>query len=237
MKYVHKKTIPKKRSYRKRPKINLARTIKSVMSRQMETKSRITAVNDQPLFHNVPKLLGSNLLITSQGVDGDGRSGNRIGSSINPIGIKLYIETSQYQPDTGLNFLNGEMKVKVWILRTHHSNVNVTNDFLRYINTNSLMAPVERRTHNTVKTMTFTLKNMYSGSTSNQVVDAAPAFVTRIIYLPLKGKYLYENDSNNEGKIYNYCIHACAFSAHPQVNTSTRLADMSVATELFFKDP
>jgi hypothetical protein len=52
--------------------------------------------------------------------------------------------------------------IKVWILKTHHSNVNSSNDFLRYINTNSLMAPVERRTHNTVKILSFNLKNMYT---------------------------------------------------------------------------
>jgi hypothetical protein len=96
MVYARKKYVPKKRTYRKRPKTSLAKTIKTVMSRQMETKSRIQVVEPgAPLFHNIPKLIGSNLLSTSQGVDGDGRSGNRIGSSVNPVGIKIYLETSQ----------------------------------------------------------------------------------------------------------------------------------------------
>jgi hypothetical protein len=236
--YVRKKTY-KKRYTRKggRKGNGFAKAVKAVMYKQMETKSRITDVNDQPLFHNVPKLIGANLLITTQGVDGDGRSGNRIGSSINPIGIKLYIESAQYQPANMLNFLNGDIKVKVWILKTHHTNINTSGDFLRYINTNSLMAPVERRSHSTVKTMTFTLRNQYTAPTSGQVVDVAPAFITRIVYLPLKGKYLYENDISNVGKYFNYCVHACAYSAHPQVDTGIRLADFSLTTELFFKDP
>jgi hypothetical protein len=182
-----KKPVFKKRTYRKRPtyrKNTVAKTVKSIMYKQMETKSRIEVSSAElALFHNVPRLISSNLLITSQGVDGDGRSGNRIGSAVNPIGIKLYIECSQWQPAELANFLNGDMKIKLWILKTHHSNVNTSNDFLRYINTNSLMAPVERRTHNTVKTMVINLTNQYSGSTSGQVVDVTPAFQTRIVWI------------------------------------------------------
>jgi len=99
------------------------------------------------------------------------------------------------------------------------------------------MAPVERRTHNTVKTMVISLKNLFTAPTSNQVVDVAPAFAQRILWIPLKGKYLYENDSNNVGTIYNYCMHACAFGLHPSLSTSVHLAQISVTSEFFFKDP
>jgi hypothetical protein len=46
------------------------------MYMQIETKSRITVVSaDRSLLHNIPELIGSNLLITRQGVDGDGTVG------------------------------------------------------------------------------------------------------------------------------------------------------------------
>ena len=66
------------------------------------------------------------------------------------------------------------------------------------------MAPVERRTHNVVKTMNINLKNHFSGPTSGQVVDATPAFQTRVVWIPLKGKYLYMSDINNS--IYKYML-------------------------------
>jgi hypothetical protein len=82
------------------------------------------------------------------------------------------------------------------------------------------MAPVDRRTHNTVKTIYVNLKNQFSGPTSGMVVDVVPGFRTMTVWIPLKGKYLYENDSNNVGKKHNLIIHACAFSAHPQISQS-----------------
>jgi hypothetical protein len=87
------------------------------------------------------------------------------------------------------------------------------------------------------KTLYINLKNNYTAPTSGQVVDVCPAFQTRIVYIPLKGKYLYENDTSNVGKNYNLCVHACAYSAHPLAIDTTRLANTSITTEFFFKDP
>ena len=59
------------RTYRKkRPtyrKNTVAKTVKSIMYKQMETKSRIEVSSAElTLFHNIPRLISSNLLISDE---------------------------------------------------------------------------------------------------------------------------------------------------------------------------
>ncbi len=231
----------KKRMYKRKPNTRSMYNIaKRVLKSNTETKSRITSYSTAGMIlsHNVPRLVASQVLQTSQGTDGDGTSGNRIGISIQPVGLKLYIEMAQEQPLSGTNLVNGNIWVKFWLLSTHHSNVNTSNDFLRLISSNTTLAPVQRRTHNVIRSFSVNLKNDYNWWNAGSVVDATPAFKTRVIYIPMNriNKYLYDNDTTDDGKYYNYCIHAVAFSAHPAVDTSTQLANIKVNTEFFFKD-
>lgn len=133
---------------------------------------------------------------------------------------------------------NGDIWVKVFILKTHHTNINTSPDFLRLISSNTMLAPVQRRTHNVVKIFSVNLANKYNWWNAGSALDAAPAFKTKTIWIPL-GKiknYMYENDIVDNGKHFNYCVHAVAFSAHPQVTTSTVLGHLSLDYEFFFKD-
>ena len=70
--------VKKRKPYKKRTKYvrrtsarapSIAKTVKSIMYKQMETKSRIEMVTPGiSLFHNLPRLIGSNLLITVRGI-------------------------------------------------------------------------------------------------------------------------------------------------------------------------
>jgi len=231
----------KKRSYtRKASTRNMYNIAKRVLRSNVETKSRVTSYSTggMVLSHNVPRLVASQLLQTSQGTDGDGTFGNRVGISLQPVGIKLYFEINQEQPDTATNLLNGDIWIKVWVLSTHHSNVNTSNDFLRLISSNTMLAPIQRRTHNVVRSFKINLKNMYNWWNAGSALDVAPAFKTRTLWIPMNKvkKYLYENDVTDVGKYYDYCCHAVAFSAHPSATTSTALANIKLNTEFFFKD-
>jgi hypothetical protein len=101
-----------------------------------------------------------------------------------------------------------------------------------------MMAPVERRTHAVVRSFSVNLKNEFSTWNAGAAVDVTPEFRTKIMYIPMGRikSYHYENNTTNDGKSYNYCVHACAFSAHPDSTTSFNLAKISLNTELFFKD-
>ncbi len=246
MPYVRKTTRTvrrpyKKRSYtRKASSRNMYNIAKRVLRSNVETKSRVTSYGTSGvvLSHNVPRLIASQLLQTSQGIDGDGTSGNRIGISLQPVGLKLYFEINQEQPAGSTNVLNGNIWVKVWILKTHHSNVNTSNDYLRLISSNTMLAPVQRRTHTVVRSFSVNLKNDYNWWNNGSALDATPSFKTRTMWIPMGKiqKYLYENDTTDVGKYYDYCCHAVAFSAHPDVTTSTELAGIKLNTEFFFKD-
>lgn len=245
MPYARKTRTPsksfKKRSYTRKPSAKSMYSIaKRVMRTNTETKSRIQSFTPNPvtMYHNVPKLIATQLLVTSQGIDSGATSGNRIGNSIQPVGIKLYFQCRQDQAAAGTNMLNGNIWVKVWVLRTHHTNVNTSNDFLRLINSNTMMAPVERRTHNVVRTFSVNLKNEFNWWNAGSALDASPAFKTKTMYIPLGNikSYQYENNTTNDGKSYNYCVHAACFSAHPDATTSTNLAKIQLNSELFFKD-
>lgn len=231
----------KKRTYARKPTTrNMYSIAKRVLRTNTETKSRITAFSagGMILNHNVPRLVASQLLATSQGTDGDGFTGNRIGIAVEPVGLKLYIEMAQEQPLSGTNMLNGDIWVKFWVLASHHSNVNTSTDFLRLISSNTMMAPVQRRTHNVIRQFSVNLRNMYNYWNASSVLDAAPAFKTKTLYIPMNKvkKYLYENDTLDNGKYFDYCVHAVAYSAHPSVTTATNLANIKLNTEFFFKD-
>ena len=94
MPYARKTRTPsksfKKRSYTRKPSAKSMYSIaKRVMRTNTETKSRIQSFTPNPvtMYHNVPKLIASQLLVTSQGIDSGATSGNRIGNSIQPVGI------------------------------------------------------------------------------------------------------------------------------------------------------
>ncbi len=241
MPYPVRKTTrtTKKRTYKRKPTTRSMYSIaKRVLRSNTETKSRITSYFQDTLLHNVPKLIATQLLRTSQGTDSGATSGNRIGISIQPVGLKLYIELAQYQPSAATNVFNGNIWIKFWVLRSHHSNINISNDFLRLISSNTMLAPVQRRTHNVVRSFSVNLKNDFTWWNAGSAVDATPSFKNKVMYIPMGkiNKYLYENDVADDGKYFNYCIHAVAYSAHPAVDNTTQLATIKVNSELFFKD-
>jgi len=150
MPYVARPSTAMRKNYKKRPYARKTSTrsmytiAKRVLKSNTETKSRITAYSTggMILSHNVPRLVAAQCLQTSQGTDGDGTSGNRIGIAVEPVGLKLYMELAQEQPLSGTNMVNGNIFVKVWILKAHHSSINTSNDFLRLISSNTMLAPV-----------------------------------------------------------------------------------------------
>ncbi|AJP36388.1 putative capsid protein [Avon-Heathcote Estuary associated circular virus 9] len=231
----------KKRTMRRKPTASSMYNIaRKVLRSNVETKSRITSYSTSGMIlsHNVPRLVASQLLQTSQGTDSGATSGNRVGISVQPVGIKLYIEINQEQPAAATGLLNGDIWVKFWVCSTHHSNVNTSNDFLRLISSNTMLAPVQRRTHNVIRSFKLNLRNYFTHWNAGSAIDATPAFKTRTIWIPMNKikQYLYENDVTDNGKYFDYCCHAVAFSAHPSVNTSTALAAVKLNTEFFFKD-
>lgn len=235
-----RRTFKKRTFGRKTNTRSMYNIAKRVLRTNTETKSRITSYSTagMVLSHNVPRLVASQVLATSQGTDSGATSGNRIGIAVEPVGLKLYVELAQEQPLSGTNLLNGDIWVKFWVLSAHHSSVNTSNDFLRLISSNTMLAPVQRRTHNVIRSFTVNLKNMYNWWNAGSVLDAAPAFKTKVLYIPMNKmrKYLYENDVTDNGKYQDYCVHAVAFSAHPAADTSTALATVKLNTEFFFKD-
>ena len=231
----------KKRTYtRKSSTKSMYNIAKRVLKSNTETKSRVTSWSPSGILlsHNVPRIISNQLIGTTQGTDGDGFNSNRIGVSIQPVGLKLYIQMAQEQPLADTNMINGNIWIKVWVLKSHHSNINASNDFLRLISSNTTLAPVNRRTHNTVRSFSVNLKNDFTYWNSSSAIDVTPEFKTRVMYIPMGSikKYLYENDTTDDGKYYNYCIHAVAFSAHPAADTNSVLANIKVTTEFFFKD-
>lgn len=231
----------KKRSYTRKPSSKSMYSIaKRVLKSNTETKSRVTSWSPSGILlsHNVPRIISNQLIGTTQGTDGDGFHSNRIGTSIQPVGLKLYIEMAQEQPLADTMMINGNIWIKVWVLRAHHSNINSSNDFLRLISSNTTLAPVQRRTHNVVRQFSINLKNYFEWWNNGSAIDATPEFKTRVLYIPMGNikKYLYENDTTDDGKYFNYCIHAVAFTAHPAADTNSVLANIKVNSEFFFKD-
>lgn len=239
--YKPRKYAPKSTTYRKPRASSMRRIAQSVVNRNVETKREISsiAINDS-LTHNTPRLIASNLMITTQGTNSNSTTSTRIGNRINPSGVKLYIHVHSDQADTATLLINGDISIKVWVLKQHHSMINTSGDFLRTIVTNNTMNPVDSRRASTLKTLTFKLKNLYSTWNAAPSVDIVPPFKTLTVWIPL-GKYKqyqYQDNTSNHGKYFDICMHAMAYSAHPLAITGTSsLARMDVSSEIFFKDP
>lgn len=225
---------------RRRPTRNLRRVVQSVLNRNIETKNQIAVhASAAALGHNVPKLIASNLMRTTQGVTSDATSATRIGDRINPRGIKLYLQVRQHQPTSATNYENADIAIKLWMLKQHHSLINTSGDYLRTIVANNMMNPVDTKRATVVKTMTFKLKNMFSTWNASPTVESAPAFKTLTLWIPLAKykQYLYQENTTDHGKYFDICFHAMAFSAHPDIVTDDHIANIDCSSEIFFKDP
>jgi len=114
-KYSKKKTVVKKptnsRFMRRKPKTNqqaLVRLIKSVTTKQMETKSRDVSLGKVELYHNVYTNLG-NPFYLAYPTEGTGDD-QRIGDSIMQRGIKFRMVLGQKLDRPNVTF-------KIWLLQ------------------------------------------------------------------------------------------------------------------------
>lgn len=214
--------------------------MQSVINRNVETKSQIAVhAAAQALGHNVPRLIASNLMLTTQGVASDSAGQTRIGDRINPRGIKLYLQVRQHQPVLLNNLENADITIKLWIIKQHHSLVQPGPGFLRTIVANNLMNPVDGKRATIIKTMSFKLKNMFSVWNAAPGVDITPAFKTLTVWVPLAKykQYLYQENVTQHGKYFDIAFHAMAFTAHPNAEADDHIANIDCSSEIFFKDP
>jgi len=220
----------KKKVFKKRSLVSL---IKKVSLKPSETKNTHTILENQQLFHNLPKYhLG--FLETLQGIDntqsGTVWKAGRIGDEViaRGISIKLWLANKLDRP-------NLMWKIAVF---TYQAATTPTNIFVN-VNSNIMM-----RDYDTDK-----YKIIYSKIINNQVgsssrtnltgatIGGAEAHKYKQIWIPLKNRKIrYSGDNLNTPQWTNYGI---MLTAYDSAGTSEvdNIASYSINYKFYFKDP
>jgi len=206
----------------------LVALIKKVSLGTQETKHVIrNLLSFSPILHNSYNRVVSNLLYTEQGVQDSGIAfDNRIGDSITPVGVKLYLQFSQPVDRPNVTF-------RLTVVKFHGSAAPPLTIPVTGISGNNLLDPIDTEKCSVVKVFNFKAKENYwagTSGTSKQITN----FMTLWIPLPKKA-YVYGSDGNTQGKMFQLSVGVAAYDTFGTLGTDV-IGYISLQSQLYFKD-
>jgi len=236
------KMPPMNKSYGKKKKIlvkgkkkpvynktqNLVSLIKKISLKQQETKHVIrNLLSNTGMQHNVFARVVSNLMYTEQGIGDSGVTlANRIGDSITPIGIKLYVQLSQPVDRPNVTF-------KLAVLKFHGAVVPPGTVPQTGVTGNVMLDPIDTEKCSVLKTWTYkSNENYWQGSAATSKIITK--FFTLWIPLPRK-PYVYASDGGSTGKMFQLSFCCAAYDSFGTLITDT-VGNISLSSQLYFKD-
>ena len=227
-KYVRKtkRTYKKKTPMAKDNTKNLVRLIKSVSLKQLETKQALSTITPSALLHNVSSRLYANLLGTNQGITDGLSTSNRIGDTITPVGIKMYLQMRAPADRPNVTF-------KIWILKIFGNANPPTFVPVKAITGNNMLDPIDTEKASVVKVLTYKSEaGWYNGTVGNSKENC----YFRKVWIPLKrSPYVYSQDNSALGKTYQLAMYATAYDTIGSLITDI-IASIDVSNILYFKD-
>lgn len=205
---------------------SLVKLIKSVSLRSQETKMATTDSTVLPLLHNISTLVRSNLMATSQGVTDSLGITNRIGDTVTPVGVKLYLTMRQPADRPNVTF-------KIWIVRIIGAATVPTFVPVKTITGNLLMDPIDTEKCTLVKSFKFKSKNNYW---QGALASSRENTNFQNIYIPLPRKpYVYSADGGPNGKNYQLSMYVAAYDTFGTLITDN-IASFACSQSFYFKD-
>lgn len=205
---------------------SLVRLIKNVSLKQQETKMTTHDTGVLNVFHNTSQLVRGNLLTTTQGITDSLGTAMRIGDTITPVGVKLYMTFRQPTDRPNVSF-------KIWIVKIMGNATPPTFVPVKNITGNLLMDPIDTEKCTTVKTLTCKFLDNYWQGTSGTSKDMT---FFRKMWIPLpRTPYVYAADNNAAGKSYQLAMYLTAYDTFGTLPTDV-IAQFACAQVFYFKD-
>lgn len=221
-----RKTTQKKASYRAPTKTSLVRLIKSVSSKQAETKM-CTYNASLTIYHNLSTRYGGNLLGTAQGITDSIGAFNRIGDTINLIGMKFLMQFRQPADRPNVNW-------KVWILKIKGNPTLPLSVPVKSVTGNLQLDPIDTEKCTVVKQLTFKNPDNYWEGTAGTSKETC---FFKKLYIPFKNqKYVYSGDNADTGRDYQLCMFVTAYDTTGSLITDN-IGSFLCHNQLYFKDP
>jgi len=205
---------------------DMVRLIKSVTLKQQETKLALQDTTIISQFHNISSLARNNLFATTQGItDGLGVA-NRIGDTVTPIGVKLYMAFRQPSDRPNVTW-------KIWIVK-HWGNTTAPSSVpVKAITGNLLLDPLDTEKATAVVIRTFKHPdNYYNGTLGN---SKETCFFKKLWIPCSKVPYVYGQDGSNTGKRFQMSMYVTAYDTLGSLITD-QIGSYEVSTSFYFKD-
>ena len=225
---------PAKKWYKKTKKMykkpndtkSLVKLIKNVSLQQQETKMTTHDTGVFVVKHNISSLVRGNLLTTTQGIGDSLGTASRIGDTITPVGLKMYMTFRQPTDRPNVSF-------KVWILKIFGVATPPTSVPVKAITGNLLMDPIDTEKATTVKILTFKYPDNYWQGTAGTSKDMT---FFRKLWIPLpKTPYTYGADNSASGKKFQLAMYITAYDSFGTLITDT-IGEFACAQCFYFKD-
>jgi len=193
--YRKKSTTSAKSRYSgRKSNSNLVRLIKQVSLQQSETKMATYDSTVLTMYHNISQRVRANMLQTGQGITDGLTINNRIGDTVSPRGVKLYMTFRQPADRPNVTF-------KVWILKIHGDVTPPTFVPLKAITGNNMMDPVDTEKCSVVKVLQYKFGDNYWSSTLGNSKEMT---FFRKVWIPLASTpYVYGQDNGGLGKKFD----------------------------------
>lgn len=215
--------MPKKRAML--PRKNLVSLIKNVARGQQETKMAIQSFGSN-MFHNVSLKVFNNNLATTQGVTDGSALSNRIGDTVLPVGLKLFMQFRQPVDRPNVSW-------KVWVLKVFGSASAPTFLPRKNITGNLFLDPIDTEACSVVKVINFKADDNYwqgSNATSKESCHF------RKVWIPLPSvPYVYSGDNASQGKRYTIVTYAACYDTFGTLETDN-IGTINFQSVFYFKD-
>jgi len=224
------KKKPARKATRKTSKVSNTRSIvkliKNVTLKTQETKTAYQTTTIISQFHNLSLLARVNLMSTTQGIT-DGLSvANRLGDTVTPIGVKLYMGFRQASDRPNVTW-------KVWIVKHWGSTTPPSSVPVKAITGNLLLDPIDTEKCSAVLVKTFkNPDNYFNGTLGN---SRETCFFKKL-WIPLpRVPYVYGQDGGNSGKKYQLSMYVTAYDTLGTLITD-QLGSFEISSMFYFKD-
>lgn len=212
---------PRRRAKRRSTR-SMARVAKRVMLRNVETKRHLTTsgppgLTDVVLLDNESRWVITNCMASVQGTEDE----DIVGTQIHAVGLSLKIQFKYVNPYAPY--------FKLFVVQANPSLLGGSNTIFEALIGNGMLENIKKQ-YKVLKTITVNpmMRGIAGGGT-----QAIPP-IHRRIWVPLKKKYDYRDNTTAQGIHKNIAIVAIAY--HDGIPT-TEVGVVSVYSTLYYKDP
>lgn len=222
-----KKSARRKPAYSGRSsKSSLVKLIKSVSLKQQETKMATYDTGVLNCLHNISQAARNNLFQTGQGITDGLTINNRLGDTVTPIGVKLYMTFRQPADRPNTNW-------KVWIVKTWGNVTPATFVPVKAITGNLMMDPLDTEKCSPVLIRTFKAPDNYY---SSSLATSKETCFFKKIWIPVaRTPYVYGQDGGTLGKKFQMTMYVAAYDTLGTLITDS-IGSFACSQVFYFKD-